>query len=109
MSEQNRRSHRRASVRLPLSSIGNQQWQLSGAEVWTSNISAGGMYFSVPTDERITPETELSFELKVPPGSGYSLSGGSIKGSGQVIRTESIDDDAVGVAVSFSKPLSLAF
>ena len=82
---------------------------MSGAEVWTSNISAGGMYFSVPAGQSIAPEAELEFELKVPPGSGYSVSGGTIKGSGHVVRTEAIEDSALGVAMSFNEPLALAF
>ena len=109
MTDNNRRIHNRASIRLPVLPISSQPEPIAGSEVWTSNISAGGMYFRAPAAQAIETDTELSFELQVPPGSGYSVSGGTIKGSGRVIRTDLLDENAQGVAMSFTEPLALSF
>ncbi len=109
MADQNRRIHRRADVRLALSSVSSQRGPLMDAEVWTSNISAGGMYFRAPASHELAPQSKVSFELQVPPGSGYSISGGTISGSGQVVRTDSLSEHDQGVALSFSQPLEMSF
>ncbi len=109
MSDSNRRIHRRANVRLAMSSISSHRGPLMDSQAWTSNISAGGMYFHAPSCEKLAPQSNVSFELQIPPGSGYSISGGTIKGTGQVIRTDSLSEHGQGVALIFSKPLEMFF
>ncbi len=109
MPDQNRRIHNRANVRLSLSSISSHRGPLMDAEAWTSNISAGGMYFHAPPGQDLAPSSNISFELQIPPGSGYSVSGGTISGTGEVIRTDSLGEHDQGVALSFSQPLEMSF
>jgi len=109
MIEENRR-YRRLRLRLPISRIAGDVSLEWAAGLATGNISAGGMYFRVPAgpDEPATG-TVLSFELVVPPGEGHSPYPGRVRGSGQVVRTDRSTGDAVGVAVQFTRPLSLEF
>jgi hypothetical protein len=50
----------------------------------------------------------MQFELSVPPGAGYSVSGGLIRGAGLVIRSEA-SESGVGVALRFHCPLEVDF
>jgi len=107
---QERRQHRRARLRLPVSRLA-----LEGEDVaegmWTSDVSAGGMYLRAPASvaSRLPVGARVSFELNVPPGGGYWASAGRVRGAGRVVRAEQLDPDAVGVAVEFSHALSINF
>ena len=87
----------------------------SGAELpgpfWTGTVSAGGMYFHVGPEAgaALAAGTDLSFTLTVPPGGGYSASAGTVRGSGRILRIEPVGEGVVGVAVHFSRPLSIDF
>ena len=52
---------------------------------------------------------QVSFEIEVPPGEGYSSSAGKVRGFGKVIRTHSLPDARTGIAVEFTRPLALQF
>jgi len=67
------------------------------------------MYFQVPRGERPEAETPVSFELIVPPGEGYALTPGKVKGAGAIVRTDTPSPDTIGVAVRFTRPLALEF
>lgn len=105
-----RRRHHRALLRLPIRRITASGGAVPGA-FWTSNISAGGMYFraGASTAEVLAVGTEVSFELSVPRGGGYSASGGCVRGAGRVVRAEAVEGGRAGVAVRFSRPLSIDF
>jgi len=75
------------------------------SHLWTADVSPGGMYIRTPIGEAPAVGTNLSFELSIPPGEGYSLSPGRIRGSGKVVRIE----PSAGVAVGFTSPLALDF
>jgi len=105
-----RREYRRTSLRLPISRIGASGRTLGG-EFWTGNISAGGMYFRAgsPAETALGVGAELTFELTVPPGGGYWASAGTVRGTGMVVRAEPVASGDVGIAVQFSRPLSIDF
>jgi hypothetical protein len=109
MSEQERRQFRRLRLRLEVAAKeGAWAGELSGVG-WTSNISAGGMYMYVPTANAPDQGVLLSFELSIPPGHGYSSSVGTIRGTGQVVRTDQMGQSQVGMALQFTQPLFLEF
>lgn len=110
MRPEERRQYLRTSLRLPISRIGALGQRVPG-RFWTSNISAGGMYFRAgkQAGAGLAVGTELSFELTIPPGGGYSASAGTVRGAGRVVRAEQAEKDAVGLAVQFSRPLSIDF
>ena len=112
MRPKERRQYRRTDLRLPISRIGTSGEGVPG-EFWTGNISAGGMYFRAggQAGRLLAVGAELSFELAVPPGGGYSPSAGTVRGVGRIVRAEQMQDEpgAVGLAVRFSRALSIDF
>jgi len=109
MRQADRRQFRRTSLRLRISQLGGLGQDCDQSELWTSDISAGGMYFHVPLPAALARGTYLTFELTVPPGEGYSSSAGKVRGSGQVVRSALASGLGTGVAVQFTKPLALDF
>ena len=106
MASEDRRKSRRVRLQLPIA------WARSagaGGKVWTTDVSAGGMYFWVPAAGAPGNGEELAFELSVPPGAGYSPSAGKVKGAGEVVRTTCLSTDRVGVAIRFTRSLDLEF
>ena len=106
---EDRRRFNRLSVSLPfaaLKSTGNLELP---AGLCTTDISPSGMLFI--TDGSYVPQNgaEVSFELIVPAGEGYSACEGRISGNGKVVRTQQLAEVGVGVGVQFTKPLSLKF
>ena len=109
MTQEDRRRFRRTSLRLRISRLEGVGAVRPNEDLRTTNVSAGGMFFHVGMDRQPPVSTTVSFELNVPPGEGYSASGGSISGSGRVVRTVPVSAGATGVAVHFTRPLSLSF
>lgn len=106
-----RRRYMRTRLRLAISKIAPGDG-VDGGRLWTSNVSAGGMYFSVRPEAAgpLGVGAEVSFELAVPPGAGYSSRPGTIRGAGRVVRTEQVaPQGAVGVAMCFAAPVSIQF
>jgi c-di-GMP-binding flagellar brake protein YcgR len=101
-----RRAYRRLDLRLP---ILVQPSPAKAEGLTTSNISAGGMYFQVPGGGAPQVGSHVAFELVVPPGAGYSASAGRIKGRGEIVRTDSGEGEAAGVAVRFTETLAMRF
>ena len=109
MTNDERRRHHRASLRFPIRDIqGASQFAACGG-LWTSNVSAGGMFFQVTVPSPPREGQDLSFELVVPPGEGYSAAGGRIRGTGTVVRSCASQSGAAGIAVQFGRPLRLDF
>ena len=105
-----RRRCRRLEVRLPITRLAladQESWCLPAC---TANISADGMYFHLPPEHapRAGEGSLMQFELAVPPGAGYSVSGGIIRGEGSVIRAE-VSEAGVGLALRFDRPLEVDF
>lgn len=103
----NRRQFRRVRLRLRVSHAQGLNAVGGTGELWTTDVSAGGMFLQIPSNEEPPLGTPVSFELAVPPGEGYSSSGGSVCGTGKVVRVTSAGTP--GVAVEFTRPLSLRF
>lgn len=109
MTGKDRRRFRRLKLTVPISRLGNSSPPGPAGPLLTKDISAGGMYFQMPADGGPAERSELFFELTIPPGEGYSTSGGRIEGTGQVIRTTRVGENKLCVAVRFTQPLSLNF
>lgn len=109
MNRPERRRYRRLRLRLPVLLVGGGDTSPPVSPWVTGNVSAGGMYLHVPRERVPDGQTELSFEIQVPAGVGYSASAGKIKGSGKVVRTDPLEGETVGLAVEFTNPLALEF
>ena len=104
-----RRENRRLQLTLPVATT-RVPWPSAAPDVaWTRDISSGGMYIHLPTSESPEEGLLLSFQMAVPAGEGYSTSPGVIRGTGCVVRTEMLAESQVGVAVKFTKPLTMEF
>lgn len=107
---QERRQEPRASLRLAISrmSVRDLVRELGG-HLWTTNVSAGGMYMRCDSEigAELSEGTEVTFEMVVPPGGGYSASAGTVRGAGTVIRIEQVEKSVTGLAVQFAKPLAI--
>jgi hypothetical protein len=103
----NRRQFRRVRLRLRVCHVQGMEAPAAAGELWTTDVSAGGMFLHIPPSEKPPLGLPVSFELAVPPGEGYSSSGGSVCGTGKVVRVASAGTP--GVAVEFTRPLSLRF
>jgi hypothetical protein len=109
MPKQERRKHRRTRLRLRISRIDGLPIQDSEVVLWTCDVSPGGMYLQVPVVEPATVGSPIAFELSIPPGEGYSISAGRVRGSGKVVRIEPSAVPMAGIAVGFTAPLALEF
>ena len=109
MVQEDRRQFRRARLRLRISRLEGLEPAPRAAELWTTDVSAGGMFFYAPLPGEPALGADLSFELSVPPGEGYSSSAGKVRGSGKVVRTLATAEGGTGVAVHFTRPLALDF
>jgi len=104
-----RRKSPRLSLRLGVVDLTSERSAGASGAFSTTNVSAGGILFNVPNSDAPPKGSEFWFELVVPPGEGYSACGGSIKGSGRVLRTAPLPDNVSCVAVEFSRPLAMEF
>ena len=109
MPKKERREHRRTRLRLRISRIEGLTLQDAAGDLWTRDVSPGGMYLQAPVVDPVAVGTRIAFELSIPPGEGYSLSAGRIRGSGKIVRIEPSAEPAAGIAVGFTSPLSLDF
>ncbi len=101
MNQNENRQHRRLPLRLTIAQVKGLK---SAEALWTTNVSAGGMYLHLACDETPNPGLEVGFELLVPPGDGYSICPGRIHGKGTVLRATKIDSATTGIAVEFNHP-----
>ena len=81
---------------------GNGDW-LDGAV--TENVSAGGMYASVPPDRAVREGQGVQFLLALPASQVYGPMPGRLSGTGRVIRVVR-DPGRLRVAIRFDKPLA---
>jgi len=95
-----RRESRRLKLRLPITKLECSVSLLGQGGIWTSDISTGGMYFVAQVATPPKPGSKVSFELVVPAGEGYSVTGGRIAGQGQVARVTPINKRAAGIAMN---------
>ena len=107
MSEDNRRRHSRLKLQWGVvCSEGAESVDEAGTtqgQSWTRDISAGGMYFVMPSVGAPGKGSMLAFKLAVPPGEGYSASGCTVLASGEVLRQVRQEDGTVGLAVRFAQ------
>lgn len=101
-----KRSYRRVPLRLPVRTLLNPDGGES-FELFTANVSAGGMLVRMPAQAAPDCGQNLRFELSVPPGEGYSVAPCRISGQGKVVRTDPGNTDQCEVAVRFTNRLSL--
>ena len=102
-----RREHRRLQLRLSLSRLTCSAGPAWNEEVWTDNVSAGGMYFRVPEGKEPECGQPVSFELTVPPGDGHSPTDTRLEGTGTIVRTDRSEQGDLGVAVRFARRLNV--
>ena len=109
MSKSERRKHPRTRLRLRIAEIDGLGVHDTAGDLWTCDISPGGMYLQAHVADNELLGKGVSFELSIPPGEGYSVSAGRIRGSGKVVRIDHAAERMAGVAVGFTSPLSLDF
>lgn len=109
MSAPERRQYHRARLRLRVARLEGLPPPADPEDLWTRNVSAGGMYLQAPFAEEPLVDADVVFELIVPPGEGYSVLPGRIRGTGKVVRTVRLEGDQTGLAVQFTRPLALVF
>ncbi len=116
MVPEERRRFRRAALRLRVTRLEGLGPAPEQPDLWTADVSAGGMFLHVPLDAPPPEAATVHFELDIPPGEGYSCSAGKIRGSGKVVRAMhpgAAGLDArpalTGLAVQFTRPLTLDF
>ena len=99
----------RVELRVPVSwaSVGSDSD--ARGELWTRNVSAGGMYVHAPSAAAPAQGQVLRFQMTVPPGVGYSTSSGKVIGNGKVLRTSLLQTGQVGIAVRFTRTLAIDF
>ena len=108
--EPERRGQTRLNLRLRVVRL-EQSGPIPGAGLWTNDISGGGMYVLVPTEQAAPLKVgdDLLFELALSPGAGYSATPGSIRGKGKVLRREPKRRNVTGLAMQFTTPLAMDF
>lgn len=109
MPQKDRRRFRRARLRLRIARLEGLGQGRGREDLWTTDVSAGGMFFHAPLVDEPAVGTNLTFELRVPPGEGYSSSAGKVRGSGKVIRAVAGGGAGTGLAVQFTRSLALDF
>lgn len=111
---QERRTHRRLEIRLPLQYCPVDDTGANICRTVTRNIGTGGLYFETD-DVDLRPGMLIDLDLTIPPGEGYSPYQGHITGVGEVVRVDSPDPNAnpgvrrIGVATRFREGLRLSF
>jgi hypothetical protein len=109
MTRADRRKFRRTRLRLRIARLKGLDLSAVAGSLWTTDVSAGGMFFHAPLAAEPKVGARVSFELDVPPGEGYSASEGKIRGSGKVVRAVPVAESNVGLGVQFTRPLALQF
>jgi len=110
MESSDRRRCQRLELRLPITRLATPDQDAWCLPACTVNISADGMYFHLPAEHapRAGEGSLLQFELAIPPGAGYSIRGGLIRGRGSIVRSER-GKSTVGLALRFDRPLEVDF
>jgi len=115
--KQEKRSHRRLELRLPLEFYRTEAGRCASLHSTTVNVSTGGVYFET-TAEDLKPGDELALELGVPTSENHFPQEGKIAAISKVIRVLEItkkrtaggaDFNCFGIAAQFQKPLKLTF
>ena len=76
-------------------------------QCWSANVSAGGMYLLLKSEDVPEEGSCLRLRLAVPPGEGYWAGEVVIDAHGKVARVDNLDHARRGVAVEFTEPPSL--
>jgi hypothetical protein len=117
LNSQERRSHRRLEIRLPLEYQRAGLGRANVSRTMTINVSTGGVYFETASED-IKVGDKLTLELAVPPGDGRFPQHSRIITVGQVVRTSVIDGrpndqghtfTRHGVAARFQQGFKLTF
>ena len=104
-----RRKFQRLQLRLPISELSALPEARRIRQLWTTNVSAGGMSFEMPAGAAPPDGAVVSFELTVPPGEGYAASESRLRGAGRVVRKAVLGSQSVAVALHFNRPLAISF
>jgi len=106
---EDRRDSKRVELRLPVSwaSVGSDS--RARGDLWTRNVSAGGMYVHASSADAPAQGEVVHFQMTVPPGVGYSTSSGKVIGNGKVVRANRLETGDVGVAICFTRSLAIDF
>ena len=119
--DEERRQHRRLSIRLPLECCPKDGPKERTMRTVTKDIGTGGVYFEADLLEGMpAPELDslLDIELIVPPGDGHFPYEGRVTSIAEVVRCEPLEPPPsagaetplrAGVAARFKEPLRLAF
>lgn len=75
----------------------------------TLDIASGGMRLNGSASRCPDEGAEMAFELSMPPGAGYSVLAGKLRGTGQVTRALRESDGKVALGLRFTQPLALDF
>ena len=109
---QERRTHRRLGIRLPIECVTASDGRHVVYRTVTRDISSGGVCFEAESDE-FPVGTSFEVEFEVPPGDGHSPYPGRVRGTAKVARVERSGDGGsppqFRIAAWFSKPLKLVF
>jgi c-di-GMP-binding flagellar brake protein YcgR len=106
MGAEERRKFRRLPLQLPIAKLSEGTSAIDTSGVRTYDVSAGGMYFSVPSGVSIASGSKVDFEIDLPAGEGYSTTPCRVKGSGTIIRRMDLSEGMSGLAVRFNQPLA---
>lgn len=121
ITEEERRSHRRLAIRLPLECRRAESDREQVFRAVTSNISTGGLYFELDLPEgaeALAARSQLNVDLTVPPGEGHFPYQGRLSSVAEVLRCEPLTNGhastpggprRIGVAAQFCEALKLAF
>lgn len=118
--EQERRQHRRLSIRLPLDCYEGNQRANGLSRAVTRDISPGGLAFEVelaPDAEPPAIHSLLTLELVVPPGDGHFPYEGHVRSLAEVTRCDVLQTALsdpnlprkLEVAARFREPIKLLF
>ncbi len=114
---QEKRTHRRLELRLPLDFYRTEAGRCAALHSTTVNVSTGGVYFET-TAEDLKPGDELALEFGVPSTESHFPPEGKIATTSKVVRISEIrkkrtaggvDFTCFGIAAQFQKPLKLTF
>ena len=105
--KEERRGFRRLRLRLAVTEFAAGQ-SGGGGTFWTRDVSAGGMCLEIDADAAPREGQDVTFELRVPPGGGYSSTPSLFRGAGTVVRADRPGRGRpVRLGISFTRPPAL--